>query len=149
MPIWKTVRLVVMQNQFFSGFVDELTEYTTRNILATPILNGKDLVAVIMALNKTSGPFFNADDEDVSHNANVCTHTRTTLACMQCMHAGTFIFPTYSLVNVVHGEIQILNMDSDVYTVYMSININHIHTDTYTQDRTFTLKRIMIMLYIE
>lgn len=56
----------VFQNQHFSSFVDELTEYETRNVLAAPILNGKDLVAVIMALNKTTGPHFTADDEDVS-----------------------------------------------------------------------------------
>ncbi|CAL8281478.1 rod cGMP-specific 3',5'-cyclic phosphodiesterase subunit beta [Gadus morhua] len=62
----KTVNVKdVKENQHFSDFVDELTEYKTRNILAAPILNGKDLVAVIMALNKTSGPFFNAEDEDL------------------------------------------------------------------------------------
>lgn len=33
-----------------------------------PILNGKDMVAVIMALNKTTGPHFTAEDEDVSPN---------------------------------------------------------------------------------
>ncbi|KAH1169090.1 hypothetical protein KIL84_013680 [Mauremys mutica] len=47
----------------FSRFVDELTQYTTRNILATPIMNGKDLVAVIMAINKLNGPFFTSSDE--------------------------------------------------------------------------------------
>uniref|UniRef100_A0A8C2EPA0 Phosphodiesterase n=1 Tax=Cyprinus carpio TaxID=7962 RepID=A0A8C2EPA0_CYPCA len=50
----------------FSSFVDELTEYTTRNMLATPIMNGKDVVAVIMAVNKTTGPHFTDEDEDVS-----------------------------------------------------------------------------------
>uniref|UniRef100_A0A671XXF6 Phosphodiesterase n=1 Tax=Sparus aurata TaxID=8175 RepID=A0A671XXF6_SPAAU len=55
----------VKENQHFSSFVDELTEYETRNVLAAPILNGKDLVAVIMALNKTTGPHFTADDEDL------------------------------------------------------------------------------------
>ncbi|XP_034458936.1 rod cGMP-specific 3',5'-cyclic phosphodiesterase subunit beta [Hippoglossus hippoglossus] len=55
----------VKENQHFSSFVDELTEYETRNILATPILNGKDMVAVIMALNKTNGPHFTAEDEDL------------------------------------------------------------------------------------
>nr|XP_014435027.1 rod cGMP-specific 3',5'-cyclic phosphodiesterase subunit beta isoform X1 [Pelodiscus sinensis] len=49
----------------FSRFVDELTQYTTRNILATPITNGKDLVAVIMAVNKTQGPFFTNSDENL------------------------------------------------------------------------------------
>ncbi|XP_072848043.2 rod cGMP-specific 3',5'-cyclic phosphodiesterase subunit beta [Pogona vitticeps] len=49
----------------FSSFVDELTGYTTRNILATPIVNGKDVVAVIMAVNKTGGPFFSSADESL------------------------------------------------------------------------------------
>lgn len=54
------------QSQHFSSFVDELTDFTTRNVLAAPILNGKDMVAVIMALNKTTGAHFTAEDEDVS-----------------------------------------------------------------------------------
>ncbi|XP_056146562.1 rod cGMP-specific 3',5'-cyclic phosphodiesterase subunit beta [Lampris incognitus] len=62
----KTVNVKdVSENQYFSTFVDELTEYQTRNVLATPILNGKDMVAVIMALNKTTGPFFTPEDEDL------------------------------------------------------------------------------------
>uniref|UniRef100_A0A8C1IGF0 Phosphodiesterase n=1 Tax=Cyprinus carpio TaxID=7962 RepID=A0A8C1IGF0_CYPCA len=56
----------VTQDSHFSSFVDELTEYTTRNMLATPIMNGKDVVAVIMAVNKTTGPHFTDEDEDVS-----------------------------------------------------------------------------------
>ncbi|XP_062867059.1 rod cGMP-specific 3',5'-cyclic phosphodiesterase subunit beta [Trichomycterus rosablanca] len=55
----------VSENSHFSPFVDELTEYATRNILATPIMNGKDVVAVIMAVNKTKGPHFTDDDEDL------------------------------------------------------------------------------------
>uniref|UniRef100_A0AAX7TW57 Phosphodiesterase n=1 Tax=Astatotilapia calliptera TaxID=8154 RepID=A0AAX7TW57_ASTCA len=55
----------VKENQHFSSFVDELTDYETRNILATPILNGKDMVAVVMAVNKTTGPHFSAEDEDL------------------------------------------------------------------------------------
>uniref|UniRef100_A0A3B4BIN2 GAF domain-containing protein n=1 Tax=Periophthalmus magnuspinnatus TaxID=409849 RepID=A0A3B4BIN2_9GOBI len=72
----KTVN--VKNNQYFSSFVDELTEYKTRNILATPILNGKDMVAVIMALNKTTGPHFTEQDEDVrlKHNS---IHTQSTV----------------------------------------------------------------------
>ncbi|XP_011914733.1 PREDICTED: rod cGMP-specific 3',5'-cyclic phosphodiesterase subunit beta isoform X1 [Cercocebus atys] len=49
----------------FSSFADELTDYETKNILATPIMNGKDVVAVIMAVNKLNGPFFTSEDEDV------------------------------------------------------------------------------------
>ncbi|XP_076020171.1 rod cGMP-specific 3',5'-cyclic phosphodiesterase subunit beta [Genypterus blacodes] len=55
----------VRENANFSSFVDELTEFTTRNILATPILNGKDLVGVVMAVNKATGPFFTPEDEDL------------------------------------------------------------------------------------
>ncbi|MCJ8740922.1 hypothetical protein PDJAM_G00064690 [Pangasius djambal] len=55
----------VKENSHFSTFVDELTEYTTRNILATPIMNGKDVVAVIMAVNKNNGPYFTDEDEDL------------------------------------------------------------------------------------
>ncbi|XP_029940500.1 rod cGMP-specific 3',5'-cyclic phosphodiesterase subunit beta [Salarias fasciatus] len=62
----KTVNVKdVTQNQYFSSFVDDLTEYQTRSVLATPILNGKDMVAVIMALNKTTGPHFTPEDEDL------------------------------------------------------------------------------------
>ncbi|XP_043916307.1 rod cGMP-specific 3',5'-cyclic phosphodiesterase subunit beta-like [Protopterus annectens] len=49
----------------FSRFSDELTEYHTRSILATPIMNGKDVVAVIMALNKVDGPCFTEADEEL------------------------------------------------------------------------------------
>lgn len=55
-----------IQNSHFSTFVDELTGYTTRNLMAAPIMNGKDVVAVIMAVNKTTGPHFTDADEDVS-----------------------------------------------------------------------------------
>ncbi|XP_051784617.1 rod cGMP-specific 3',5'-cyclic phosphodiesterase subunit beta [Erpetoichthys calabaricus] len=55
----------VQECSHFSPFVDELTEYKTRNILATPIMNGKDVVAVIMAVNKVDGPHFTQGDEDL------------------------------------------------------------------------------------
>ncbi|TSX03298.1 Rod cGMP-specific 3',5'-cyclic phosphodiesterase subunit beta [Bagarius yarrelli] len=55
----------VKENSYFSPFVDELTEYTTHNILASPIMNGKDVVAVIMAVNKNNGPYFTDEDEDL------------------------------------------------------------------------------------
>uniref|UniRef100_A0A8D0AMB4 Phosphodiesterase n=1 Tax=Sander lucioperca TaxID=283035 RepID=A0A8D0AMB4_SANLU len=62
----KTVNVKdVTESQHFSSFVDDLTGYKTRNILAMPILNGKDMVAVIMALNKTTGPHFTTEDEDL------------------------------------------------------------------------------------
>uniref|UniRef100_A0A674P171 GAF domain-containing protein n=1 Tax=Takifugu rubripes TaxID=31033 RepID=A0A674P171_TAKRU len=54
----------VSQSPHFSGFVDELTEYQTKNVLAVPIMNGKDMVAVMMATNKLDGQSFTAKDEE-------------------------------------------------------------------------------------
>ncbi|KAM9735865.1 rod cGMP-specific 3',5'-cyclic phosphodiesterase subunit beta-like [Menidia menidia] len=62
----KTVNVKdVKESQHFSSFVDELTDYQTKCVLAAPILNGKDMVGVIMCLNKTTGPYFTAEDEDL------------------------------------------------------------------------------------
>ncbi|KAJ7335288.1 hypothetical protein JRQ81_013229 [Phrynocephalus forsythii] len=62
----KTVNIAnVDECPHFSSFVDELMGYTTKSILATPIMNGKDVVAVIMAVNKTGGPFFSSADESL------------------------------------------------------------------------------------
>ncbi|KAF0040221.1 hypothetical protein F2P81_008456 [Scophthalmus maximus] len=55
---------VVSETSFYSEFVDELTEYKTKNALAVPIMNGKDVVAVMMAVNKLDGPHFTAKDEE-------------------------------------------------------------------------------------
>ncbi|XP_059533979.1 rod cGMP-specific 3',5'-cyclic phosphodiesterase subunit beta isoform X3 [Myotis daubentonii] len=55
----------VRENPHFSTFADELTGYETRSLLATPIMNGKDVVAVVMAVNKLDGPGFTGEDEDV------------------------------------------------------------------------------------
>lgn len=63
---------VSSQNPHFSSFADELTGYATRNILATPVMNGKDVVAVIMAVNKLDGPCFTSEDEDVSAGPLPC-----------------------------------------------------------------------------
>uniref|UniRef100_A0A8C1XRA3 Phosphodiesterase n=1 Tax=Cyprinus carpio TaxID=7962 RepID=A0A8C1XRA3_CYPCA len=61
----KTVNVPdVTQDSHFSDFVDTLTEYETKNVLATPIMNGKDMVAVMMAVNKIGAPHFTAQDEE-------------------------------------------------------------------------------------
>ncbi|MEJ1279291.1 hypothetical protein NN561_010222 [Cricetulus griseus] len=52
-------------DEHFCDFVDELTEYQTKNILASPIMNGKDVVAIIMAVNKVDGPHFTKTDEEI------------------------------------------------------------------------------------
>ncbi|KAG7464997.1 hypothetical protein MATL_G00171540 [Megalops atlanticus] len=62
----KTVNVPdVTQDSHFSDFVDNLTEYQTKNVLATPIMNGKDMVAVLMAVNKVGEPHFSKTDEEV------------------------------------------------------------------------------------
>ncbi|KAK7138226.1 hypothetical protein R3I94_013759 [Phoxinus phoxinus] len=61
----KTVNIPdVTQDSHFSDFIDTLTEYQTKNVLATPIMNGKDMVAVMMAVNKIGAPHFTAQDEE-------------------------------------------------------------------------------------
>uniref|UniRef100_A0A8C0LCZ1 Phosphodiesterase n=1 Tax=Canis lupus dingo TaxID=286419 RepID=A0A8C0LCZ1_CANLU len=53
------------EDEHFCDFVDTLTEYQTKNILASPIMNGKDVVAVIMAVNKVDEPHFTKRDEEI------------------------------------------------------------------------------------
>uniref|UniRef100_A0AAR2JFZ1 Phosphodiesterase n=1 Tax=Pygocentrus nattereri TaxID=42514 RepID=A0AAR2JFZ1_PYGNA len=55
----------VKQNPKFSDFVDKQTGYTTKNLLAAPILSGKDPLGVVMALNKVGGTEFSKVDEDL------------------------------------------------------------------------------------
>ncbi|KAK2116680.1 Rod cGMP-specific 3',5'-cyclic phosphodiesterase subunit alpha [Saguinus oedipus] len=55
----------VFVDEHFCDFVDILTEYKTKNILASPIMNGKDVVAIIMAVNKVDGSHFTKRDEEI------------------------------------------------------------------------------------
>ncbi|XP_037351893.1 cone cGMP-specific 3',5'-cyclic phosphodiesterase subunit alpha' [Talpa occidentalis] len=55
----------VKKNSHFSDFMDKQTGYVTRNLLATPIVMGKEVLAVVMALNKTNAPEFSKQDEEV------------------------------------------------------------------------------------
>lgn len=54
------------KNPKFSDFVDNQTGYTTKNMMAAPIVSGKDLLGVIMALNKVGATEFSKADENVS-----------------------------------------------------------------------------------
>lgn len=56
----------LFQNNHFSDFVDKQTGYTTINMLATPVLKGKEVLAVFMALNKKNATEFSKEDEEVS-----------------------------------------------------------------------------------
>lgn len=64
-----------LQDSHFSDFVDTLTEYETKNVLATPIMNGKDMVAVMMAVNKIGAPHFTAQDEEVAFTYALCLYS--------------------------------------------------------------------------
>ncbi|XP_009998343.1 PREDICTED: cone cGMP-specific 3',5'-cyclic phosphodiesterase subunit alpha' isoform X2 [Chaetura pelagica] len=55
----------VKKNNHFSDFLDKQTGYTTMNMLATPIMQGKEVLAVVMALNKLNATEFSKEDEEV------------------------------------------------------------------------------------
>uniref|UniRef100_A0A803Y799 Phosphodiesterase n=1 Tax=Meleagris gallopavo TaxID=9103 RepID=A0A803Y799_MELGA len=55
----------VKKNNHFSDFLDKKTGYTTVNMLAIPITQGKEVLAVIMALNKLNASEFSKEDEEV------------------------------------------------------------------------------------
>nr|XP_015201887.1 PREDICTED: cone cGMP-specific 3',5'-cyclic phosphodiesterase subunit alpha' [Lepisosteus oculatus] len=55
----------VKKNTHFSDFVDKQTGYTTKNMLACPVMNGKEVLAVVMAINKTDEPEFSKADEEL------------------------------------------------------------------------------------
>lgn len=45
--------------------MDKQTGYVTRNLLAVPIMTGKEVLAVVMAVNKINAPEFSTQDEEV------------------------------------------------------------------------------------
>ncbi|XP_077113178.1 cone cGMP-specific 3',5'-cyclic phosphodiesterase subunit alpha' [Ranitomeya variabilis] len=55
----------VKKNTHFSDFVDKQTGFTTNNLLTTPIMYGKEVLAVIMAINKQQADAFTKEDETV------------------------------------------------------------------------------------
>ncbi|OPJ84402.1 cone cGMP-specific 3',5'-cyclic phosphodiesterase subunit alpha' isoform A [Patagioenas fasciata monilis] len=55
----------VKKNNHFSDYLDKKTGYTTINMLATPITQGKEVLAVVMALNKLNATEFSKEDEEV------------------------------------------------------------------------------------
>ncbi|NXN17449.1 PDE6C phosphodiesterase, partial [Indicator maculatus] len=55
----------VKKNNHFSDFMDKKTGYTTVSMLAVPIMLGKEVLAVVMALNKSNAPEFSKEDEEV------------------------------------------------------------------------------------
>lgn len=45
--------------------MDKKTGYKTVNMMATAITQGKEVLAVVMALNKLNAPEFSKEDEEV------------------------------------------------------------------------------------
>ncbi|XP_053438713.1 cone cGMP-specific 3',5'-cyclic phosphodiesterase subunit alpha' [Nycticebus coucang] len=57
--------LDVKKNSHFSDFMDKHTGYVTKNLLAAPVTMGKEVLAVVMAVNKVNAPEFSKQDEEV------------------------------------------------------------------------------------
>ncbi|KAL6076791.1 hypothetical protein STEG23_002055, partial [Scotinomys teguina] len=55
----------VKKDSHFSDFMDKQTGYVTKNLLANPIVMGKEVLAVVMAVNKIGAPEFSKQDEEV------------------------------------------------------------------------------------
>uniref|UniRef100_A0A5F8H8I0 Phosphodiesterase n=1 Tax=Monodelphis domestica TaxID=13616 RepID=A0A5F8H8I0_MONDO len=55
----------IPDNSHFSDFLDKQTGYTTKNMLTMPIMMGKEVLAVMMAVNKVNAPAFTKEDEEV------------------------------------------------------------------------------------
>lgn len=68
----------VFQNNHFSDFVDKQTGYTTINMLAMPVVQGKEVLAVVMAINKLNAPEFSKEDEEVTADKKT-KQTRNTI----------------------------------------------------------------------
>lgn len=62
--------LVILQDSHFSDFVDKQTKYATKCMLTAPIMNGKDPIGVVMALNKQGAGEFSKGDQEVSERAH-------------------------------------------------------------------------------
>lgn len=59
--------------------MDKQTGYVTRNLLAVPIMTGKEVLAVVMAVNKINAPEFSKQDEEVLLTWWLARHTGSDL----------------------------------------------------------------------
>ncbi|XP_067909431.1 cone cGMP-specific 3',5'-cyclic phosphodiesterase subunit alpha' [Heterodontus francisci] len=55
----------VKKDAHFSEFVDKQTGYMTLNMLAAPVMQEKEILAVLMVINKIGEPQFTKDDQEV------------------------------------------------------------------------------------
>uniref|UniRef100_A0A665UR34 Phosphodiesterase n=1 Tax=Echeneis naucrates TaxID=173247 RepID=A0A665UR34_ECHNA len=55
----------VKKDSHFSDFVDKQTKYTTKCMVTAPIMNGKEPIGVIMAINKQGATEFSKSDQEL------------------------------------------------------------------------------------
>ncbi|AWP13962.1 putative cone cGMP-specific 3'-5'-cyclic phosphodiesterase subunit alpha'-like [Scophthalmus maximus] len=55
----------VKKDSHFSDFVDKQTKYTTKCMITAPVMNGKEPLGVIMALNKQGAADFSKNDQEL------------------------------------------------------------------------------------
>ncbi|CAB1443682.1 unnamed protein product [Pleuronectes platessa] len=55
----------VKKDSHFSDFVDKQTKYTTKCMITAPVMNGKEPIGVIMALNKQGAAEFSKSDQEL------------------------------------------------------------------------------------
>lgn len=89
------------KNPKFSDFVDNQTGYTTKNMMAAPIVSGKDLLGVIMALNKVGATEFSKADENVS---SLDTELQTDKLADNCTLQN--IYMTFMFLHLAYTVIQ-------------------------------------------
>lgn len=95
----KHMNFFFFQNSHFSDFMDKQTGYITRNLLAVPIVSGKEVLAVAMAVNKINAPEFSKEDEEVqltrSHRKSLVQPKEgiLTVTCSSLWPVGLFQVP--------------------------------------------------------
>ncbi|NXN55540.1 PDE6C phosphodiesterase, partial [Rynchops niger] len=116
----------VKKNNHFSDFLDKKTGYTTVNMLATPIMQGKEVLAVVMALNKLNATEFSKEDEEVFKkylnfiSLAVRHHHTTYLYNIECRRSQMLLWSA----NKVFEELTDLERQfhKALYTIRMYLN---------------------------
>lgn len=94
----------VFQNSHFSDFMDKQTGYVTRNLLANPIMMGKEVLAVVMAVNKVNAPAFSTRDEEVILGIQLEAQETYLLYTLKrkTSHLICFSLPSVGLFQIPH-----------------------------------------------
>lgn len=92
--------------------MDKQTGYVTRNLLAAPIMMGKEVLAVVMAVNKVNASEFSKQDEEVMLTLgiqleaqeiyllyNISKKKDVTSICFSLSFVGVFPLPRLCFYN--------------------------------------------------